>query len=260
VNTFAVRHGETPWSVSGQHTGTTDIPLTDNGRRIAERMRPALAKQAFALVLVSPMQRARETCQLTGLGGSAVVDNDSMEWNYGKYEGLTPQQISEVAPCWLIFRDGCPGGETPKQVGQRVDRAIARMRMVERDVPLLAYGRTLRVPLARWIGLSPSADDPERAAANAKFVAAVERMYWRLWNGTAQDTQLSIDRIRAAMHHFPAEPGGRTSRPRESFALPGTRRMAILPARVTGWSTNADRHRPGCGLAQRSPRRQPISW
>jgi broad specificity phosphatase PhoE len=109
VNVFAIRHGETAWSLSGQHTGTTDIPLTDNRRRLAERMRPVLATEAFALVLCSPMQRARETCQLAGLGDSAVIDRDLVEWNYGAYEGLPPRQIRETVPGWMIFRDGCPG-------------------------------------------------------------------------------------------------------------------------------------------------------
>jgi probable phosphoglycerate mutase len=126
VNVFAIRHGETAWSLSGQHTGTTDIPLTDNGRRLAQRMRPALAKERFTLVLCSPMQRARETCSLAGLGDIAIVDQDLSEWDYGRYEGLTPHQIHDGAPGWLIFRDGCPGGETPEQVGARVDRVIAR--------------------------------------------------------------------------------------------------------------------------------------
>ena len=128
MNVFAIRHGETAWSLSGQHTGTTDIPLTDNGRRLAEQMRPVLAKEAFTLVLVSPMQRARETCELAGLGDVAVIDSDLAEWNYGEYEGLTAKQIHEMAPGWLIFRDGCPGGEEPEQVGARVDRVIARAR------------------------------------------------------------------------------------------------------------------------------------
>jgi len=134
VNVFAIRHGETVWSLSGQHTGTTDIPLTDNGRRLAEQIRPVLAKQTFALVLVSPMQRARETCALAGLGDMAVIDSDLAEWNYGEYEGLTPKQIHEIAPGWLIFRDGCPGGEAPEQVGVRADRVIARARGADGDV------------------------------------------------------------------------------------------------------------------------------
>jgi broad specificity phosphatase PhoE len=153
MNVFAIRHGETAWSLSGQHTGTTDIPLTDNGRRLAERMRPVLAKETFALVLCSPMQRARETCELAGLGAMAVIDDDLVEWNYGDHEGLTPRQIHETAPGWLIFRDGCPGGETPEQVAARVDRVIARARTADGDVALFAHGHVLRVLAARWIGL-----------------------------------------------------------------------------------------------------------
>jgi probable phosphoglycerate mutase len=149
VNVFAIRHGETVWSLSGQHTGTTDIPLTDNGRRLAERMRPVLAKNAFALVLCSPMQRARETCELAGLGDTGVIDPDLVEWNYGEYEGLTPRQIHEATPGWLIFKDGCPGGEAPEQVGARVDRVIARARAAPGDVALFAHGHVLRVLAAR---------------------------------------------------------------------------------------------------------------
>jgi probable phosphoglycerate mutase len=157
LNVFAIRHGETAWSLSGQHTGTTDIPLTDNGRRLAERMRPVLSKQAFALVLCSPMQRARETCELAGLAGAAVIEPDLAEWNYGRYEGLTPKQIHENAPGWLIFRDGCPRGESPEQVGARVDRVIARVRAVDGDAALFAHGHVLRVLAARWIGLPAGA-------------------------------------------------------------------------------------------------------
>jgi len=152
LNVFAIRHGETAWSLSGQHTGTTDIPLTDKGRPLAERMRPALAREAFALVLCSPMQRSRETCALTGLGDKAVIDADLAEWNYGQYEGLTPKQIQERRPGWLIFRDGCPGGESPEQVGVRVDRVIERARAAQGDVALFAHGHVLRVLAARWIG------------------------------------------------------------------------------------------------------------
>jgi probable phosphoglycerate mutase len=157
VSVFAIRHGETAWSVSGQHTGTTDIPLTDNGRRLAERIRPVLAREAFALVLVSPLQRARETCELAGLGNRALTDPDLAEWNYGDYEGLTPAQIHEGAPGWLIFRDGCPGGEAPEQVGARVDRVIARARATDASVALFAHGHVLRVLVARWIGLPAGA-------------------------------------------------------------------------------------------------------
>jgi broad specificity phosphatase PhoE len=156
VNVFAIRHGETAWSLNGQHTGKTDIPLTDNGRRLAARMRPVLAANPFGLVLCSPMRRARETCELAGFGERAIIDSDLVEWNYGKYEGLTAKQIDEVAPGWLIFRDGCPGGEAPEQVSARVDRVIARSRAVAGDTALFAHGHLLRVFAARWIGLPAS--------------------------------------------------------------------------------------------------------
>ena len=157
MQVYTIRHGETVWSLTGQHTGTTDIPLTENGRRLAKRLRVVLARQSFARVLVSPMQRARETCALAGLDGSAVIDRDLVEWNYGEYEGLTPKQIHAKAPGWLLFRDGCPGGETPEQVGTRVDRVIAKVRAVEGDVALFAHGHLLRVLVARWIALPAAA-------------------------------------------------------------------------------------------------------
>ena len=139
--------------MTGQHTGTTDLPLTDNGRRLAERMRPMLTREAFALVLTSPLRRARETCALVGLADRAVIEPDLAEWNYGEYEGLTPRQIHEGAPGWLVFRDGCPGGETPAQVGVRVDRVIARAREVAGNVAVFSHGHLLRVLAARWLGL-----------------------------------------------------------------------------------------------------------
>jgi broad specificity phosphatase PhoE len=157
VKVYAIRHGETAWSLTGQHTGRTDLPLTDKGRHLAERLRPALAGEAFALVLVSPLRRARETVELAGLGGRAEVDPDLAEWDYGDYEGLTTPQIREKAPGWLIFRDGCPGGETPEQVAARADRVIARARAAAGDVALFAHGHLLRVLAARWLGMPPGA-------------------------------------------------------------------------------------------------------
>ena len=189
VNVFAIRHGETAWSLSGQHTGTTDIPLTDNGRRLAERMRPVLAKEAFALVLCSPMQRARETCELAGLGDRAVIDPDLAEWNYGEYEGLTPKQIHESAPGWLIFRDGCPGGEAPEQVGARVDRVIARARAADGDVALFAHGHVLRALAARWIGLPAGAGQHFLLDTGTLCVLGYYRDIpaVRVWNGPLID-------------------------------------------------------------------------
>jgi probable phosphoglycerate mutase len=153
MSVFVIRHGETAWSLNGRHTGTTDIPLTDNGRRrTAELLRPALSGRVFALVLVSPLQRARETCERAGVA-QAIIEPDLIEWNYGSYEGLTLEEIHHRAPGWLIFRDGCPGGETPEQVGARTDRVIARVRAAKGDVALFAHGHVLRVLVARWLGL-----------------------------------------------------------------------------------------------------------
>ncbi len=154
---YAIRHGETEWSVSGQHTGITDLPLTENGRRKAGLLQPVLQSIAFALVLVSPLRRAIETCEISGLGDDAQIDRDLMEWNYGEYEGLTPAQIEEKAPGWLLFKDGAPGGETPEQVSARVDRVIARARATKGNVALFGHGHLLRVLAARWLGLPASA-------------------------------------------------------------------------------------------------------
>ena len=185
MNVFVMRHGETAWSVSGRHTGTTDLPLTDNGRRLAERLRTVLAREAFTRVFVSPMQRAGETCELAGLGNAAVTDPDLAEWNYGAYEGLTPGQIHEKAPDWLIFRDGCPGGELPEQVGARVDRVIARVRAVHGNVALFAHGHVLRVLVARWIGFPPGSG--ERFLLDTGTVCVLSYYYEipavRVWNG-----------------------------------------------------------------------------
>jgi len=152
---YLVRHGETEWSLSGQHTGVTDIPLTENGRTLARRLGPILAEPSFRLVLTSPLRRARETCDLAGLGARAALEPDLKEWDYGEYEGLTTQQIQAREPDWTLFRDGCPGGESPGQVGARVDRVIARVRAVAGDAALFAHGHVLRVLVARWIGIPP---------------------------------------------------------------------------------------------------------
>jgi probable phosphoglycerate mutase len=131
----------------------TDLPLTEKGREIARELAPILSGTSFSLVLTSPMTRARETCELAGLGERAEIDPDLVEWNYGEYEGLTTQEIHARAPGWLIFRDGCPGGESPAEVGARVDRVILRIRAVEGAAALFAHGHFFRVFAARWIGL-----------------------------------------------------------------------------------------------------------
>ena len=153
---YLLRHGETDWSLNGRHTGVTDIPLTENGRKLARQLRPILAREKFVMVLTSPLQRARETCELAGLGTLAGVDRDLMEWNYGEYEGLTTEQIRQTRPDWSVFRDGCPGGESPPQVSVRADRIVSRVRAVDGNVALFSHGHILRVLAARWINLSAS--------------------------------------------------------------------------------------------------------
>jgi len=151
-----IRHGETEWSLSGQHTGSTDIPLTTRGEAAARGLAPLLAASPFSLVLCSPLQRARRTCELAGLAAQARIEPDLVEWDYGAYEGLTTTEIQARRPGWMVFRDGCPDGESPAQVGERVDRVIDRLRQEGGRVALVAHGHLLRVFVARWIGLPPS--------------------------------------------------------------------------------------------------------
>jgi broad specificity phosphatase PhoE len=148
-----VRHGETEWTLSGQHTGRTDIPLTDRGREEARALAGALKERRFALVLTSPLARATETCRLAGLGEQADRREDVMEWDYGAYEGRTTLEIRGEHPGWTLWNDGVPDGETATQVGARVDRVIAELRAVAGDAAVFAHGHVLRVLAARWLGL-----------------------------------------------------------------------------------------------------------
>ena len=149
---YLLRHGETEWSRSGQHTGRTDLPLTDHGRESARRLRPALADKPLALVLCSPLRRARQTCELAGLLDRAAFDDDLMEWDYGRYEGLTTPQIQQQVAGWNVFKDGAPGGESPDRVAARCDRVIGRIEGADGDVAVFAHGHLLRVLTARWLG------------------------------------------------------------------------------------------------------------
>ena len=151
-----VRHGETLWSRSGKHTGRTDIPLTEEGRRQSERVGAALGRRRFALVLTSPLQRAAETCRLAGLGEAAVFRDELMEWDYGAYEGRTTPEIRADVPGWSLWRDGVPGGETATDVGRRVNHVLAELGAVDGDVALFAHGHVLRVIAARWLSLPPA--------------------------------------------------------------------------------------------------------
>jgi len=154
---YLARHGETAWSLSGQHTGLTDLPLTERGERNARRLGERLHGLTFAKVLTSPLQRAVRTCELAGFGAAAEIDKDLVEWNYGQYEGRTSAEIHAERPDWQLFRDGCPGGETPDQVGTRADRVVSRVREARGNVLLFSSGHFLRVLAARWLGLEPAA-------------------------------------------------------------------------------------------------------
>jgi broad specificity phosphatase PhoE len=154
---YLARHGETAWSVTGQHTGLTDLPLTERGERNALRLGERLAGCVFAEVLTSPLQRAVRTCELAGFGAAAEVDPDLVEWNYGDYEGVRTAEIHATRPDWQLFRDGCPNGESPQDVGARADRVVSRVRAVKGDVLIFSSGHFLRVFAARWLGLKPFA-------------------------------------------------------------------------------------------------------
>jgi broad specificity phosphatase PhoE len=184
---YLVRHGETEWSASGQHTSTTDVPLTDAGREAAERLRPLFAGVDLALVLTSPMSRARETAELAGVGDRAEVDEDLAEFAYGEYEGRTTAEIRKERPGWNVWDDGAPGGETPADVGRRADRVIERALAAGGDVAVFGHGHFLRVLGARWI-----ADPPEQGGSLGLSTGAVcrlgfereRRVIWG-WNDTS---------------------------------------------------------------------------
>ncbi len=152
-----IRHGETEWSLDGRHTGNSDIPLTEVGRRQASSLRDALQSRRFERVVSSPRQRSLDTCRLAGLGDRVEVMDDLAEWDYGEYDGITTRQIRERRPDWLLWRDGCPGGESPAQVGARADRVLADLGGVVGDVAVFSHGHFLRVLGARWVDLETAA-------------------------------------------------------------------------------------------------------
>jgi probable phosphoglycerate mutase len=170
-----VRHGETEWSRTGRHTGRTDVPLDDNGRAQAARLGPLLAPWRGALVLVSPLSRALDTCRLAGFGDAAEVDDDLIEWDYGAYEGRRTVDIRAERPDWSLFDDGVPDGETAADVGARVDRVIARCRAAPRDVVAFAHSHVLRVLAARWANFAPDAARAIVLGAAATGVLGWER-------------------------------------------------------------------------------------
>ncbi len=151
---YLIRHGETAWSVTGQHTGFTDITLTAHGEEEARDLAPHLRKIHFTKILTSPLRRARQTCELAGYGAAAQVDPDLVEWNYGDYEGKSTTDINEGRPGWNIWRDGCPHGETPADISDRADKLLAHLRELSGNVALFSHGQFGSALAARWIGLA----------------------------------------------------------------------------------------------------------
>jgi len=155
-NVYLARHAETEWSLTGQHTGLTDLPLIELGERNARRLGARLSGLSFARVFTSPLMRARLTCELAGFGHVAEIDNDLVEWDYGEYEGRRTVEILAERPDWRLFRDGCPGGESPEQVAERADRVVNRVRAVEGDVLIFSSGHILQMLAYRWVGIETS--------------------------------------------------------------------------------------------------------
>ncbi len=184
---YVARHGETAWSLSGQHTGLTDLPLTHQGEINAKRLAKRLKGLVFAQVFTSPLQRASKTCELSGFGDSAIVDHDLVEWDYGDYEGRTSAEILKERPDWELFRDGCPGGETPDQVSQRADRVVEKLRSVAGNLLVFSSGHFIRVLAARWTGLDVDVPGRHFMLTTASLSAfgyehLLTRPVIRLWN------------------------------------------------------------------------------
>jgi len=185
---YLARHGETAWSLSGQHTGRTDLPLTEGGERNARALGVRLRGLIFAKVFTSPLQRAAHTCDLAGFGNAAERDPDLMEWDYGEYEGRRTAEIHVERPDWQLFRDGCPGGESPAEIGARADRVVRQVRAVAGDVLLFSSGHFLRVLAARWLGLEPAGGRYLLLGTAALCILGYEHNLSepaiRLWNDT----------------------------------------------------------------------------
>jgi len=197
---YLARHGETAWTISGQHTGATDLPLTARGEAEATQLAEPLAGLMFAAVFTSPLQRAVQTCELAGFGPVAEVEPDLVEWNYGTYEGRTSAEIRAERPDWQVFRDGCPGGESPEQVGSRADRVIRRVRAIGRGVLLFSSGHFLRVFAARWLGLPPGAGKYFVLGTASLSAVGYEHDRLdpaiRLWNETPHERRSDPARVR----------------------------------------------------------------
>jgi broad specificity phosphatase PhoE len=186
---YLARHGETAWTMSGQYTGLTDLPLTERGERNARRLEERLRGLSFAKVFSSPLQRARRTCDLAGFGAVAEIDEDLVEWNYGDYEGRHSADVHRERPDWELFRDGCPGGESPTEAAARADRVVSRVRAIPGNVLLFSSGHFIRVLATRWIGLEMTANARRFMLSTASLSAVgyekeLSRPVIQLWNDT----------------------------------------------------------------------------
>lgn len=186
---YLARHGETAWSLTGQYTGLTDLPLTEHGESTARRLGERLLGLRFARVFTSPLQRASRTCELAGFRAVAEVDPDLVEWNYGQFEGRRSAEVHAEHPDWQLFRDGCPGGESPQQISARADRVVSRVRAISGDVLLFSSGHFIRVLATRWLGLEPTANSRYFMLSTASLSAlgyenSLSRPVIRLWNET----------------------------------------------------------------------------
>jgi broad specificity phosphatase PhoE len=195
---YLARHGETAWTISGQHTGLTDLPLTERGERTARRLGERLKGLKFASVLTSPLQRAARTCELAGFKSVAEVEKNLVEWDYGAYEGRRTVEIRAERPGWELFRDGCPGGESPQQVSARADAVVLRIRQVSGAVLLFTSGHFLRVLATRWLGLEPS--------VNCKFFMLSTASLSAL--GYEHDRSRPVIRLWNETRHVEIDPGG----------------------------------------------------
>jgi probable phosphoglycerate mutase len=192
---YLARHGETEWSLSGQHTGLTDLPLTAHGERNARELGERLGDLTFAKIFTSPLQRAARTCDLAGFGNLAEVDHDLVEWNYGEYEGLKSSEIHARRPGWQIFQDGCPGGESPDQTAVRADRVLHRARAVSGNVLIFSSGHFLRMVAARWLGLEPAAGRffalNTASLSELGYENNLAQPVIKLWNDTSHVSELN---------------------------------------------------------------------
>ncbi len=201
---YLVRHGETAWSLTGQHTGLTDLPLTARGERSARRLGERLIGQPFVRVITSASQRARRTCQLAGYASAAHVTRDLAEWNYGDFEGRRTDEIHAEYPDWQIFRDGCPGGESPGEVCARANNVLNGVRAVKGDVLIFSSGHFLRVLAACWLGLEPTAGRFLRLSTASLSVMGYERNLLEpaihVWNDTSHLEAETIDELKYTSH------------------------------------------------------------